>query len=262
MLLSDRVAIITGGSRGIGRGIALKYAEEGCSIVIADVLEEASKKTVDEISQKGGKAIFAPCDVTSSTQIQSTINQTISKFGKVDIMVNNAGIGPEIRPFAEISEADLDKVLSVNLKGVFLCCKAIIPVMKEKGYGRIINISSISAIRAPGPINYTYDISKAGVLMLTLDLAVEFAPFNINVNTIMPGLIRTEMSDTLVPPGVNADDFFVEFGKGIPIQRVGTPADIAGVAVFLASDLSAYVTGAGIFTAGGLPWIDLTKKPG
>jgi NAD(P)-dependent dehydrogenase (short-subunit alcohol dehydrogenase family) len=261
MLLSNRVAIITGGSRGIGKGIALKFVEEGCSVVIADVLAAESKKTVEEIIKKGGQAIYAQCDVTNSAQLQAMVDQTISKFGKVDILVNNAGIGPDIKPFAEISEAELDKVLAVNVKGVFLCCKAVIPALKKNGYGKIINISSVSAIRAPGPINYTYDISKSGVLMLTFDLAVEFAPFNINVNAIMPGLIRTDMSDTLVPPGVNQDDFFREFGKGIPMGRVGTPADVAGVATFLASDLSAYVTGAGVFVAGGLPWIDLMKKP-
>ena len=147
MLLSNRVAIITGGARGIGRGIALKFAEEGCSIVIADVLVKEAGKIVEEISQKGGKAIFAQCDVSKSRQVNDMMDQTINRFGKVDILVNNAGIGAGIKSISDISEEEWDRLLGINLKGAFLCCKAVVPHMKEKRYGKIINISSCAADR-------------------------------------------------------------------------------------------------------------------
>jgi NAD(P)-dependent dehydrogenase (short-subunit alcohol dehydrogenase family) len=259
MILSNRVAIITGGVRGIGKGIALKFAEEGCSIVITDVLEAEAEKTREEISKIGRDVVFVQCDVSDSHQVQSMVSQAICKFGKVDILVNNAGIAPLPKPITDISEEEWDRILTVNLKGVFLCCQAIVPHMKEKRYGKIINMSSIVALRAPGPPIYAYDASKAGVLINTLGLAVELAPFNICVNAILPGAVRTDMSRTLVPPGVKEDDFYAEWGKGIPMQRVGTPNDIAGVALFLASDLSGYVTGSGIIVGGGLPWINPMK---
>ncbi|MGZ4857608.1 MAG: SDR family NAD(P)-dependent oxidoreductase, partial [Methanobacteriaceae archaeon] len=139
MLLSNRVAIITGGARGIGRGIALKFADEGCSIVISDVLADEAEKTVEEISQKGRETIFLKCDVSNSSQVQDTVDQTISRFGKVDILVNNAGIAGAVKSIVDVSEEEWDRLLAINLKGVFLCCKAVVPYMKKKGYGKIIN---------------------------------------------------------------------------------------------------------------------------
>jgi NAD(P)-dependent dehydrogenase (short-subunit alcohol dehydrogenase family) len=253
MLLSNKVAIITGGARGIGKGIALKFAEEGCSIVIADVLVIEARKTLEKISEKGREAIFVQCDVSNSHQVQDMVEQTIRKFGKVDILINNAAIGAITKSITEISEGEWDRLLAINLKGVFLCCKAVVPHMKEKEWGKIINISSMAAISPPAPaINYS--AAKAGVLGLTLDLALELAPFNICVNAILPGAIPTEMWDPLIPPGVNKEDFFAEIGKTVaPMQRVGTPEDIAGAAIFLASDLSAYVTGDRILVGGGAP---------
>ena len=258
MLLQNRVAIITGGSRGIGRGIALKFAEEGCSPVIADILEEEARETLNEISKKGKEGLFVKCDVSDSRQVQDMVDQAISKFDKVDILVNNAGIGsgPVIKHVTERLEEEWDRMLSINLKGVFLCCKSVVPHMKEKGYGKIVNISSLSAIYPPGPAVH-YASAKAGVLGLTLDLALELAPFNICVNAILPGAIATDMLAAHIPPGVSREDFFTKAGKMIaPMQRMGTPEDVAGAALFFASDLSAYVTGDRIIVGGGLP---LTK---
>ena len=255
MLLSERVAVITGGARGIGRGIALKFAEEGCSIIIGDVLVNEGGRTVEEVSKKGGKAIFAQCDVSNSRQVNDVVDQAINRFGKVDILVNNAGIGAGIKSISDISEEEWDKLLGINLKGVFLCCKAVVPHMKEKRYGKIINISSCAAIAPPAPLIH-YSSAKAGILGLTLDLALELAPFNICVNAILPGLIPTEMWDELqiFPPGMKKEDVFAEMGKMLaPMQRVGTPEDIGGAALFLASDLSAYVTGDRIIVGGGYP---------
>ena len=261
MLLSNRVAIITGGARGIGKGIALKFADEGCSIVITDVLVNEGEKTVKEISQKGREAIFLKCDVSSSSQVQDTVDQTISKFGKVDILVNNAGIAGAIKSIADVSEGEWDRLLAVNLKGVFLCCKAVVPHMKEKGFGKIINISSSAAVAPPAPLIH-YSAAKTGVLGLTRDLALELAPLNICVNAILPGLIPTDMYDNLqvFPPGVNKESVFAEMAKVIaPMQRVGTPEDIAGAALFFASDLSGYVTGDRIIVGGGYPLKQMFK---
>lgn len=254
-MLSNRVAIITGGARGIGKGIALKFADEGCSIVIADVLVNEAGKTVEQISQKGREAIFVQCDVSKSRQVQDLVDQTINRFGKVDILVNNAGIAGAVKSIVDVSEEEWDRLLAINLKGVFLCCKAVVPYMKKKGYGKIINISSSAAVAPPAPVIH-YSASKTGVLGLTRDLALELAPLNICVNAILPGVIPTDIYDDLqvFPPGVKKEDVFAEMGKMFaPMQRLGTPEDIAGAALFLASDLSAYVTGDRIIVAGGYP---------
>ena len=253
MLLSNRVAIITGGARGIGRAIALKFAEEGSSIVIADVTEKSARQTVDEISKLGRQALFVSCDVSNSQQVQAMAKQTIDRFGKIDILVNNAGTGAFPRPIAEVSEAEWDRTLSINLKGVFLCCQAVTPYMKAQRYGKIINMSSIGAISPVSPVSY--NSSKGGVMTLTIDVAMEMAPYNICVNAIMPGLTRTEMVDEFAPSGINKDEYYDQLGKTlVPMQRVGKPQDIAGAALFLASNLSDYVTGDRIIVAGGAPW--------
>ncbi len=253
MLLSDRVAIITGGARGFGRAIALKFAEEGCSIVIVDMNEPVARETVDEISNLGRPALFVSCDVSNSQLVESMAKQTINKFGKIDILVNNAGTGAVPKPIGELSEAEWDRTLAINLKGVFLCCKAVVPYMKEKRYGKIINMSSIGAISPVSPVSY--NSSKGGVLTLTIDVAMEVAPYNICVNAILPGLSRTDMVDEFVPPGMSKDEFYDQMGKAlVPMGRVGTPQDIAGVALFLASYLSDYVTGDRILVGGGAPY--------
>ena len=253
MLLSNKVAIITGGARGIGRGIAIKFVEEGCSPVIVDVLAAEGRKTVEELSKKGRNVVFIKCDVTNSSQVKEMVDQVIRKFGKVDILINNAGITGLPKSVAETTEEEWDRVLSINLKGVFLCCKAVVPYMKEKKYGKIVNISSLAAI-SPGAPMIHYSSSKAGVLGLTLDLALELASFNIYVNAILPGVIHTDMFDQIIPPSVNKEDFLTDLGKmAAPMGKVGMPEDIAGVALFLASDLSRCVTGDRIIVGGGAP---------
>jgi len=252
MLLSNRAAIITGGARGIGKGIALKFAEEGCSIVIADLIVNEAAKTVEEISKKGKKAFFIKCDVSDSRQVQNLIDQVIKKIGKVDILVNNAAIAQVPGSITFVSEEEWDRVLAINLKGTFLCCKAVVPYMKEMRYGKIINISSTGAIDPPAQA-VSYSAAKAGVLGLTLDLALELAPFNICVNAILPGGIRTELWKSNIPPGVNEEDFFANAAEMRPMKRMGTPEDVAGAALFLASDLSGFVTGDRIIVGGGVP---------
>lgn len=254
MLLSDKVAIVTGGSKGIGRGIALKFAEEGCSVVVASTHRDEGIKTTEEISNKGGRSLFVQCDVTKAEQVQTMVNKVIERFGKIDILVNNAGGINVARTGVGMgqTEEEWDRLLDLNLKSVFLCCKAVIPHMKTRRYGKIINISSMGAIM-PGRPNPGYHAAKAGVIGLTINLAFELAPFNINVNAILPGPIRTSFWEIITKDITDIDSFWKELAKGIPLQRYGTPEDIAGVALFLASELSSFVTGVIIPVSGGLP---------
>jgi NAD(P)-dependent dehydrogenase (short-subunit alcohol dehydrogenase family) len=253
MLLTGNVALITGGAGGIGKGIALKFAEEGASVAIADIREEVGNETVKEVIKKGVDGLFVQCDVTNNRQVQAMVKRTISTFGKVDILVNNAGIGPEPKPTEELSEEEWDRVQSTNLKSVFLFSKAIIPYMKEKRYGRIINIASLAAISPFGPVVH-YSSSKAGVVMLTINLAQELAPFNICVNAILPATVDTDMQNNRIPPDMSREEFLAIRGKAIPMGRVATPEDVAKVALFFASDLSSYVTASQVLVAGGLPY--------
>jgi NAD(P)-dependent dehydrogenase (short-subunit alcohol dehydrogenase family) len=187
------------------------------------------------------------------------VEQALRAFNKVDILVNNAGIGPLPLSITVITEEQWDRVMAVNLKGVFLCSRAVIPSMKRNGSGRIVNISSMAAIAPPAP-NCHYSAAKAGILGFTRDLALELAPFNICVNAILPGAIRTDMFDSIIPPGVEREAFYAEMGKVFaPMQRMGTPDDIAGAALFLASGLSGYVTGDRLLVGGGSPLISLIK---
>lgn len=266
MLLPGRVAIISGGAKGIGRSIALKFAEEGCSSVIADIDEVEGQRTAKEVTKKGQECLFVKCDITDVSQIKQMVAQTIAKFGKVDILVNNAGGVPRMQPSTQqgekpkmgidyTTEAYWELMLALNLKGYVFCCKEVVPYMKKQRYGKIISISSMGVFSPPGP-SVEYHSAKAGVLGMTFNLAFELAPYNINVNAILPGPIRTAFWDpvTVGMSEKEKDEYFARVGKiQVPLQRVGTPEDIAGVALFLASELSSFVTGVAIPVAGGIP---------
>ena len=253
MILKDRVAIITGGSRGMGRAIALRFAEEGCSSIIADVLDKDGERTVGEVKQKGKDAIYVRCDVTDSNQVKAMVAKAIEKFGKVDIMVNCAGIGKPPQLINDISEEEYDMVVAVNMKGIFLCCQAIAPHMKENNYGKIINISSLAGI-SPSPFSIHYAAAKAGALHISNCVALELAKYNICVNAILPGMIRTDMTADFAPSGIkDLDEFMGMMAKGIPAQREGTVDDIASAALFLASEESSYITGDALSVGGGMP---------
>ena len=262
MLLKDKVAIITGGAKGMGRGMALKFAEEGCAVVIADIAIKEAEEAVAEIKKKGGNALAIKCDVTSGQQVSETVDKVVKKFGKIDILVNNAGGIAAHTPVEDLTEEAWDKVFALNLKSDFLFCKYVVPHMKKRKYGKIINLSSIGAVQPPAH-EIHYNTAKAGVIGFTTDLANALAPLGINVNCILPGPIRTNFYDAMVGKmsEKDRDNFFNMLGKKVPMQRVGTPEDMAGATLFLASELSAYVTGHALYVAGGLPLLPPAPPP-
>jgi NAD(P)-dependent dehydrogenase (short-subunit alcohol dehydrogenase family) len=256
LLLENRVAIITGGGKGIGRGISLKFAGEGCDIVVNALHPEGAQKVAEEVRALGRRSLAIAADVSKSSEVDNMVARTIAEFGKIDILVNNAGgiFFAEGGAIDKVTEEDWDRVIDVNLKGQFLCCRAVVPYMKERKYGKIVNVSSMGAVHPPAPIVH-YHSAKGGVLSLTSNLAFELARFNITVNALLPGPVRSEFFREIVKNtrDKEREDFFAMLGRRVPMQRIGTPEDIAGVALFLASDLSSYVTGESICAGGGLP---------
>ena len=246
------MALITGGAKGIGKGIGVKFASEGCAIAIADIDMKSAEATVAEETAKGHKIMAIKCNVMDSAQVIAAVKNVIAQFGKIDILVNNAGALPHEYPTIEMPESEWDKVINLNLKSDFLFCKEVLPYMVKQKYGKIINLSSSGAYYPPGPSAH-YSAAKAGVIGLTNALAYEFAPYNINVNAIMPGPIKTDFWNPLVGEA-NKDAVCDQIGQAeVPLKRVGTPNDIAGAALFLASELSFFVTGVSMLVSGGMP---------
>jgi 3-oxoacyl-[acyl-carrier protein] reductase len=255
VLLKDKVAIVTGGAMGIGRGIALKFGEEGAAVVVADISEAEGKQTAAGVTGKGGRGLFVACDVTSSARVNSMVAAAIKEFGQIDILVNNAGGVPGIQgeTLENVTEAEWHRFIDLNLTSVFLCCKAVVPHMKQRRYGKIVNFSSMGAVR-PSVSVVHYHAAKAGVIGLTYNLAYELAPHNIYVNAVLPGPVRTPFWAPVLKRVPDPDAYFAEIGKKeIPLGRIGTPEDIAGAVLFFASDLSSYVSGDILHVAGGQP---------
>jgi NAD(P)-dependent dehydrogenase (short-subunit alcohol dehydrogenase family) len=244
MRLKDKVAIVTGAGRGIGEGIALRFAEEGAKVVVneADV-----NRTVEAIRGQGGKAVAVIGSVASREVAQKMVDTALKEFGTLDILVNNAGIIRDAM-LHKMTDEQWDQVIEVNLKGTFLCIQCAARVMREKGYGKIINISSTSWRGNPGQLNYS--ATKAGVIGMTKTAAKELAPRGINVNVIAPGMIWTDMIKSMPPAIVERMEKGLAFI--VPLNRKGQPRDIANLALFLASDESSYITGQLIHCDGGM----------
>lgn len=243
--LKDRIAIVTGGSRGIGKATAELLSHYGAKIVIADILEEESVNTANEITKKGGEAIAIKTDVSNKKDIENLIDATIKKFGRVDILVNNAGIY-KAAPTEEVSEEEWARVLDINLKGYFLCAQVVGREMIKQKYGRIVNISSIAGLSGFSN-SAAYCASKAAIILLTKTLAIDWAKYNIRVNAICPGVIKTAMTDPLLK-----DTGFQEMIKQrVPLSREGKPEEIAAGVLFLVSDASSYMTGHAMIIDGG-----------
>jgi NAD(P)-dependent dehydrogenase (short-subunit alcohol dehydrogenase family) len=250
------VAIITGGAKGIGKAISLKFAEEGCDVVVNAMHIEGAEKVAEDIKKMGRRSLAIAADVADSTQVNDMVGRTVKEFGKIDILVNNAGGISEATGGAIESTTDEDwnRIIGINLTGQFLCCRAVVPHMKKNKYGKIVNVSSIGAIHPPAPIVH-YHSAKGGVLGLTTNLAFELRQENITVNAVLPGPVITEFFNNMLDKISEEEGkaFFNMLDNRVPMHRMGKPEEIAGVALFLASDMSSYVTGESICAGGGLP---------
>jgi len=244
MDLKGKTALITGSARGIGKAIADRLATSGASVVISDIMEDVAKATADEFNSKGFDAMAVKADVSDKNDTAKLIDDTIERFGKIDIVVNNAGITKDTL-LIRMNESDWDAVLNVNLKGAFLVSQAAAKVMIKQRSGRIVNISSVvGRMGNAGQTNYA--ASKAGLIGFTKSAAKELASRGITVNAIAPGFIDTEMT------GKMSDEAKEKLFNLIPLKRLGTPEDIASVTAFLVSDDAAYITGQVIGVDGGL----------
>ncbi len=245
MRLGDKVAIVTGSSKGIGRAIALEFGKEGAKVVTNDRKLKGSEKTADEIVANGGVAIAVRADVSKKKDVDRMIKQVVKRFGRIDVLVNNAGI-VRFDPITKVSEKEWDKVLDVNLKGTFLCSQAVAKTMLKQKSGVIINIASIAGM-VGFPQLAPYCASKGGIIELTRELAIELAPNKIRVNCIGPGAIDTDMTKSIKEDKKSMKSYLAK----IPLARLGKPEEIAKAALFLASDDSSYMTGQAIFVDGG-----------
>ena len=244
MTLNGKTALVTGAAQGIGRDIALALAADGADIAICDVNLEAAQKTAADIEAKGRKALALKTNVASSDDVNAMVEQTIQKFGRIDILVNNAGITRD-GLILRMKDEDWDLVLSINLKGAFLCTKAALKHMTKQRSGTIINIASIvGAMGNAGQANYV--ASKAGLIGLTKTIAREYANRNVTANAVAPGFIDTAMTQALT------ENVRQELAKQIPLGRLGSSEDVANAVRFLASPSAAYITGQVIHVNGGM----------
>ena len=247
MRLKDKVAIVTGSGRGIGEGIVLRFAEEGAKIIVNDVNEDDAKNVVDQVKAKGGQAVAVTGSVSDRATVQKMVDTAVKEFGTLDIIVNNAGITRD-SILHKMTDDQWSTVIDVNLTGVYLGIQCAARVMREKGYGKIINISSTSALGNVGQLNYS--ASKAGVIGMTKTAAKELGAKGVNVNAIAPGMIWTDMMKNMPPETLKQMDMMLPFI--VPLNRKGSPQDIANLALFLASDESSFITGQIIFCDGGM----------
>lgn len=247
--LTDRVALVTGAARGIGAAIAARLAADGAAVAVLDLEESATAETVTGITDAGGTAIGLGCDVADAEQVEAAVARTVNELGRVDILVNNAGVIRDNLLF-KMTEEDWDTVLDVHLRGAFLCSRAAQKHMVDQRWGKIVNLSSTSALGNRGQANYS--AAKAGMQGFTKTLAIELGPFGVNVNAVAPGFIETAMTDeTARRMGMEPEEFRKAVAESTPLRRTGVPEDIAGVVSFLVSEDASYVSGQVIYVAGG-----------
>lgn len=246
--LKNKVAIVTGARRGMGRAHALALAKAGAKVIVADISQEECEKVVQEIKKNKGEAIAVKCDVTKKEEIDQMIQTAVKAWGKLDILVNNAGIA-EFVPFMEMTEVEWDKTININLKGYFLCAQAAAKEMAKQKSGAIVNIASVAMgqIGVGFPNLTHYCASKGGIVGMSEAMAIELATYNIRVNVVSPGVIDTPMIDPVRQDKVSMEGIL---GR-VPLHRVGKPEEVANAVVFLASDDSSYMTGSVVVVDGG-----------
>jgi len=245
MKVKNKIAIVTGSGRGIGKSTVLELAKEGAKVVVSDIDIKECQNVCDEIKKIGSDAIAVKCDISKKSDVDAMIKKTMQKFQKIDILINNAGV-VLMKPFVEMTEKDWDFVLDINLKGVFLCTNAVVKQMIKQKSGKIISVASTAG--EVGFMNTSaYCASKAGIINLTRELALELSPHNINVNAIAPGVIATKMTEDMLKDKKTKEVLLAS----TPLGRVGQPEEIGKAAVFLASDDSNFITGHTLVVDGG-----------
>ncbi len=243
--LKDKISIVTGGAQGLGRAIAIELGRRGSHLIVCDVNLEAAEKVAEEIRALGRKASAIKVDVSVASDIDRMVDYVFKEFGRIDILVNNAGIC-QVVTIEKMTEEDWDRVMAINLKGVFLCSKAVMRIMKKLGSGRIVNLGSVAGKVGGIATGANYSVSKAGVICFTKALARELAPHGITVNAVAPGVIETDMTR-----GITQGDF-TEYIKTIPLGWIGSAEDVAHAVAFLVSDEARYITGEILDVNGGM----------
>lgn len=244
--LKGKVAIVTGSSRGIGRATAEMFAAAGARVVVSSRTAEACEPVADAIRQAGGEALVVPCHIGKKEDLQNLVNETLKAWGRIDTLVCNAAINPTYGPMSDLTDEAFDKIMGTNVRSTFQLCNMVLPGMAKAGGGSVVILSSIAAIRGNAVIG-AYGISKAAEASLARNLAVEWGPKNIRVNALAPGLIKTDFARALWEDPVRLK----RAENQTPLRRIGDPIDIAGTALFLASDAAAYMTGQTIVADGG-----------
>ncbi len=254
--LKDKVAVVTGGAQSIGFGICEALGAAGGEVVIADIRKERMQQSSEKLRARGFRCHTVEVDVTQEDSVRSLVQQVKARQGRIDIFVNCAGAPPNVVPLIHLTTAEWTRVLTVNLLGVFLCCREVGALMVQQEFGKIINIASLNAV-SPAALSVSYNVAKAGVVSLTQTLAVELAPFGVNVNAVSPGPVATEFHDTVMPQraatlGITREAMEERVRASIPLGRWGKPEDIAKAVLFLASDQSEWMTGQNLVVSGGL----------
>ena len=246
--LKNKVAIVTGARRGLGRTHALTLAQAGAKVVVSDISLEDCEKVVKEIKKQKGEALAVKSDVSKKQEVEELVRKAVDKWGKIDILINNAGIC-QFKPFLELTEEEWDRTININLKGYFLCSQAAVKEMAKQKSGVIVNIASVAmgqqGIGLPNIVHYC--ASKGGIVAMTEAMALELAPYNIRVNAIAPGMIDTPMVDTVKQDPKSIEGLLAR----VPLHRMGEPQEVSNLVLFLASDESSYMTGSTVVVDGG-----------